>query len=71
MNGNLISRETFVEMETDDKLNVLFDLQHGTMKAVRVLEARKIFNSAMAFAGGLVGGAVAMVGKGAITGGPK
>lgn len=58
MNG--IKKDTFKEMNIDSKLNVLFDC---SCELNEKLDGQKIRNSLFAFAGGVLGGMIAVIGK--------
>lgn len=68
MSNGDVTRDTFEKMDTDSKLNVLFDLHDGTRRAIKVLEGRKIFFSTLSLFGGMAGGILAVMGKGFLKG---
>lgn len=60
---NSISRETFESMNTDSKLNILFDYTVEIHKKVKEFENRKRVDKAMSILGGAVGGFIAITMK--------
>jgi len=71
MNG--ISRETFMQMDTDSKLNVLFDFavdahqianvaNETTKELTETVRRRRKFDTAFSGAMGFLGGFIAMLG---------
>lgn len=63
---NIISRETFGDMNTDSKLNVMFDLHMDTNQRLQILEKkvdrRRKYDTALAGITGLIGGFFAVIG---------
>ena len=57
-----INKERWSGFEEEEKSWILFDTLQDINKRVRKLENRKFFDSAKSFAGGIVGGACAIVG---------
>ena len=62
-----ISRETFDQMDTDSKLNVLFDYVKDTCDVCRTLgdklESKKKIDTGIAAIAGFVGGVIAHLGQ--------
>lgn len=59
---NTITRETFEGMNTDSKLNVLFDYLVDSNQRLQILEKRKRFDTAFSGTMGVIGGFIAMIG---------
>lgn len=59
---NSITRKTFEHMDTDSKLNVLFDYAVDTHARLKKLESRKRFDSVLSGMMGIIGGFCAMLG---------
>lgn len=57
-----INKDRWRGFEEEEKSWILFDTLQDINKRVRKLENRKFFDSAKSFAGGIVGGACAIVG---------
>ena len=62
-NFNGISRESFTAMETDSKLNVLFDLSVSMHKRLGVLERAKWWNKFLSIMCGFGAGAAVVISK--------
>ena len=60
MSNNTVTRETYVDMPSKDKLNILFDISTSTDRRLKVLEKRKRLDTTFAGAMGLAGGALVM-----------
>lgn len=63
MNGLVITKDTFGDMDTDSKLNVLFDISTDTHKQITALNKRKRVDKALSITGGVIGGFIAIAGK--------
>ena len=58
-----IEKKTFEGMDTDSKLNVLFDYTQDIYCKVGNLENRKKTDKALSLFGGIMGGVLAVFGK--------
>ena len=56
------TKETFGKATTDVKLDLLYDCFEAVYAKLGKLENRKFIDSAKSFAGGIVGGAAAIIG---------
>ena len=63
MNDLPITDDTFDAMDTDSKLNVLFDLARSSHKELCALSKRKRVDKALSITGGIIGGFIAIIGK--------
>ena len=61
--SNSISRETFQGMETDSKLDVLFDYTLAMCDDIQALKKRKKIDTVISGGMGFVGGFTAMLAK--------
>jgi hypothetical protein len=61
--ANGITKDTFKTMSVDAKLNVLFDYAHESRNDVSALKKRTLVDKGIAFAGGIIGGIVAITGN--------
>ena len=57
-----INKDRWKGFEEEEKSWILFDTMQDVNKRVRKLENRKFFDSAKSFAGGVIGGAAAVIG---------
>ena len=58
----IINEQRWKGFDDEERSWILFDTMQDIHKRVRKLENRKFFDSAKSFAGGIVGGACAIVG---------
>ena len=61
--SNSISKETFSGMETDSKLDVLFDYSVAMCEDIKTLKKRKKFDTVVSGGMGFVGGFTAVLAK--------
>ena len=61
--SNNISRETFQGMDTDSKLDVLFDYSVAMCEDIKTLKKRKKFDTVFSGGMGFVGGFTAVLAK--------